>query len=86
MSETINVNTNEEPIVELIGIETEEVEIEVDGVIYIEKSTYRVYSDESKVFACSSRQPKVTEDVVPAPSQLDIIEANTSYIMMMMEV
>ena len=60
-------------------IETVEVEIDVDGVTYIEKETYRVYDDGSKELACSARYPKLTDNGAEQPlSQLDRIEANTN--------
>ena len=70
----------------VVDLETSETEVEVDDVVYIETSTYRVYSDGSKVLACTSKRPKEVEDVTVKPTQLDVIEANTSYIVMMMEV
>lgn len=67
---------------EIILLETEEKEVELDGVVYIEKTTYRVYSDGSKVQACSVLYPKLTEEeTVPPMTQLDRIEAKTTAIL-----
>lgn len=78
MNETMT-EVIEEPIIKeilMVDLETEETEIEVDGVVYIEKTTYRVYSDGSKVKACSARYPKPSDEpVTPEPTQLDRIEA-----------
>ena len=75
MNETMTEVVESTPV-ELVALETEETEIEVDGVVYIEKTTYRVFSDGSKVFACSARCPKPTDEpVTPEPTQLDRIEA-----------
>ena len=59
-------------------IKTEEVEIDVDGVVYVEKTTYREYDDESREVACVARFPKYTEEAETPVSQLDRIEANTA--------
>ena len=70
---------SETTIVEFIGLETEEIEIKENGIIYIEETTYRVYNDGSKTIACSSRYPKsVDEPIVPEPTQLDRIESGVT--------
>lgn len=54
----------------------EENEVEVDGVVYVEKRTYRLHKDGHKELACSARHPKVTDKLVtPEPTQLDRIES-----------
>lgn len=71
----------EEPVVKK-SLEVVENEIEVDGVIYIEKTTYRVYSDGTKEVACSSKYPKPSDEPVePQPTQLDNIEETQLVIM-----
>ena len=65
-----------ETMIEYIGVETEENEIEVDGVVYIEKTTYRKFNDGSKKIACSTRCPKKeSKPLRSEPTQLDRIEA-----------
>lgn len=67
-----------EPIV-VVDLRKEQHEIEEDGVVYIVESTYRVFSDGSEVLACSAKYPKPSDEpVVPEPTQLDRIEANTA--------
>lgn len=81
MVETMNNEVYTEPIIELVGLETEETEIEVDGVVYIEKSTYRVYNDGTKELACSARYPKPSDEpIAPVPTQLDRIEETVNHI------
>ena len=64
-----------EPIV-VVDLEKEQHEIEEDGVIYIEESTYRVFSDGSKVLACTSKYPKPSDEpVVPGPTEEELIQA-----------
>lgn len=73
---------------EFLKYEEEQVEVDVDGVIYIEETTYRVFADGTREVACSVKYPKPSDKPVePQPSQLDRIENavndiaknNTSY-------
>ena len=58
-----------------VNLETEECDVVEDGVTYIETTTYRVYSDGSKEFACSTRQAKTVMEVEPEPTDAELIRA-----------
>lgn len=59
----------------IVDLKKEQHEIEENGVVYIEESTYRVFSDGSEVLACTSKYPKPFDEVItPEPTQLDRIE------------
>ena len=76
MNEIIENTIVEETPVTVVDLETDEHEVVENDVTYIETSTYRVFSDGSKVLACTSKRPKeVEEPVTPEPTQLDRIEA-----------
>lgn len=74
---------------EFLKYEDEQVEVDVDGVTYIEDTTYRVFTDGTKEVACSVKYPKPSDEIEPEQpeTQLDRIENavndiaknNTSY-------
>lgn len=53
---------------EFLKYEEESVEVDVDGVIYIEETIYRVFTDGTREIACSAKYPKPSiEPVEPEP-------------------
>lgn len=60
----------------ILKYETKSVEVVEDGVIYIEETTYRVFTDETKEVACSVKYPKPSdESVEPEPTEEELIQA-----------
>lgn len=52
---------------EFLKYEDEQVEVDVDGVIYIEDTTYRVFTDGTREVACSAKYPKPSDEPTPEP-------------------
>ena len=66
---------------EFLKYKSDSVEVAENGVIYIEETTYRVFTDGTKEVACSAKYPKPSvEPITPEPSQLDRIEATVNNI------
>ena len=62
---------------ELLKYENEQVEVQVDGVIYIEETTYRVFTDGTREVACSAKYPKPSDEPTPEPepTETELIQA-----------
>ena len=58
----------------LFTTKTECTERIIDGVVWVEEITYKVYEDGTEEVACTFCKQKVTEEVIPEPTQLDRIE------------
>lgn len=54
---------------EFLKYEDEQVEVDVDGVIYIEDTTYRVFTDGTREVACSAKYPKPSDELTPEPEE-----------------
>lgn len=52
---------------EFLKYEDEQVEVDVDGVIYIEDTTYRVFTDGTREAACSAKYLKPSDEPTPEP-------------------
>lgn len=57
---------------EFLKYEDEQVEVDVDGVIYIEDTTYRVFTDGTREVACSAKYPKPSDEPTPEPEPTEI--------------
>lgn len=61
---------------EFLKYEDEQVEVDVDGVIYIEDTTYRVFTDGTREVACSAKYPKPSDEPVePEPTAEEMLNA-----------
>ena len=70
MSETINEEILQEEVKkEFLKYEDEQVEVVEDGVVYIEDTTYRVFTDGTMEVACSVKYPKPSDEPTPEPEQ-----------------
>lgn len=59
----------------MIDTEKTSVEVEKDGVLYIEETVYRVFNDGTKEVACTASYPKPSDEPVePEFTQLDRME------------
>ena len=54
---------------EFLKYEDEQVEVDVDGVICIEDTTYRVFTDGTREVACSAKYPKPSDEPTPEPEE-----------------
>lgn len=54
---------------EFLKYEDEQVEVDIDGVVYIEDTTYRVFTDGTREVACSAKYPKPSDEPTPEPEQ-----------------
>ena len=57
---------------EFLKYEDEQVEVDVDGVIYIEDTTYRVFTDGTREVACSAKYPKPSDEPVEPEQEPDV--------------
>lgn len=54
---------------EFLKYEDEQVEVDVDGVIYIGDTTYRIFTDGTREIACSAKYPKPSDEPTPEPEE-----------------
>lgn len=62
---------------EFLKYEDEQVEVVEDGVIYIEDTTYRVFTNGTREVACSAKYPKPSDEPTPEPepTEQELIQA-----------
>ena len=59
---------------EFLKYEDEQVVFDVDGVIYVESTTYRVFTDGTREVACSAKYPKSSDEPTPEQTEIEVLQ------------